>query len=192
MFVEWKNLKNESWLKTHKRLFGYFHTWAQIVLCTSRERSQFLPVPCVFSSLSPQQMHPCLEKGFQSPKRAADGIFPKATSALHLLLTVALHCQTLRDAAHFQWNPPCPLGWAGFGTPEGWKDCARDEDQGKSIHLFLHACWSIPAPGADGVAGPHRKGRTSSCTCWNFFIICSQKKNIIKSVIFLQVFSLNN
>lgn len=45
-----------------------------------------------------------------------------------------------------------------------------------------------------GGAGPHRKGRTSSSTCWNFllFVHRKKKKKKIKKNIFLQVLSLNN
>lgn len=84
------------------------------------------PAPAMcFLFTHPSADAPLLRKGISAPKTCSrKGFFPKATSALHLLLTAALHCQTL-----------------------------------------------------------------------GFFIICLEKKkkcDLIKSVIFLQVFSLNN
>lgn len=81
-------LKNLSWLKPHKLLFAYSHTWAQIILCTPRECAHISFPYHVFSlhsSLS--RCTPAQKKDFSPQNMQQKWIFPKATSALHLLLT---------------------------------------------------------------------------------------------------------
>lgn len=82
-----------------------------------------------------------------------EGDFPKATSVhsevLCLPQPTGFDCQTPGDAAHFQWNSP--LGWAHFGTPEEWKDCARNEVWRNPFIYF--PIWNLQTPVAAGDAG---------------------------------------
>lgn len=130
---------------------------------------------CVLSLLISYVMYLLLSKGsakgFQSPKHAARKRFPQSYICSQQSLAPPKALPNPGRCCPFSMKPTLTLGLSLFWYPKRVKGLHKEWGSGK-IHSLISPSKVFKPLWA---AGPHRKGRTSSSTCW-IFSLCDHRK----------------